>query len=203
MVAFRHLTPSTDDLEPTGIMPLTLSHRHLAGISVIAVGGEVDIANADVLARYVADVRRPGDHVVFDLTELAFLDCSGLRVLLRGARQAAAQDAVVRIAGAHGTPARLLQVLQVHVLLPVYDTVTSALAAIPAGACARTPGTTRRGPGTVTTITPAAAPGTSPAAPMPAPMPAPKAAPKAGPCGERGPASPTPIRSSSPTRRRS
>ncbi|MGN9844620.1 STAS domain-containing protein [Nonomuraea sp. H19] len=68
---------------------LTLRHQHLSGTSLIAVGGEIDLADSGRLARYVNRVRRPGDHVVFDLTEVSFLDCSGLRVLISSARRAA------------------------------------------------------------------------------------------------------------------
>ncbi|SNT55778.1 anti-sigma B factor antagonist [Streptosporangium subroseum] len=110
--------------------PLTLGHRHLPGTSLIAVGGEVDLATSGQLADYIDRIRRPGDHMVFDLTELSFLDCSGLRVLMSSARQAAADDAGVRLAGVRGTPARLLQIVRVHALLPVYNTVEQALATV-------------------------------------------------------------------------
>ncbi|MFC7644738.1 STAS domain-containing protein [Streptosporangium lutulentum] len=68
--------------------------------------------------------------MVFDLTELSFLDCSGLRVLISSARQAAADDAGVRLAGVRGIPARLLEIVRIHALLPVYNTVERALAAV-------------------------------------------------------------------------
>ncbi|GGT43198.1 STAS domain-containing protein [Nonomuraea spiralis] len=111
-------------------MPLALSHRHLPGTCLVAVGGEVDLATSGRLADYIDRVRRPGDQVVFDLTELSFLDCSGLRVLIASARRAAADGAVVRLAGVRGAPARLLEVARVGLLLPVFDTVEHALAAV-------------------------------------------------------------------------
>ncbi|WP_219499352.1 STAS domain-containing protein [Nonomuraea ceibae] len=109
---------------------LTLRHRHLPGTSVIAVGGEIDLANSGQLACYVKRVRRPGDHVVFDLTEVSFLDCSGLRVLISSHRQATADNAGVRLAGVRGVPARLLQLVRLQALLPVHSTVEQALATI-------------------------------------------------------------------------
>ncbi|GAA2829858.1 STAS domain-containing protein [Nonomuraea rubra] len=115
-----------------------LSHRHLPGTSVIAVGGEVDLASSGRLADYVNCVRRPGDHVVFDLTRLLFLDCSGLRVLIASARQAAEDDAVVLLAGVHGVPARLMHLVRIHSLLPMVSTVEQALTALPITVCAGT-----------------------------------------------------------------
>lgn len=97
---------------------------------MIAVGGEIDLANSGQLACYVKRVRRPGDHVVFDLTEVSFLDCSGLRVLISSHRQATADNAGVRLAGVRGVPARLLQLVRLQALLPVHSTVEQALAAI-------------------------------------------------------------------------
>ncbi|MGR6919909.1 STAS domain-containing protein [[Actinomadura] parvosata] len=128
---------------PTGparasVTTITLSHRHLPGTSVIAVGGEVDLASSGRLADYVYRVRRPGDHVVFDLTRLLFLDCSGLRVLIASARQAAEDDAVVLLAGTHGVPARLMHIVRMHSLLPMVSTVEQALTALPITACAGT-----------------------------------------------------------------
>ncbi|MEU8194947.1 STAS domain-containing protein [Microbispora amethystogenes] len=113
----------------TSATSLTLRHRHLPGTSLITVGGEIDLANSDLLARYVGRVRRPGDTVVFDLTGVSFMDCSGLRVLISAARHADDDDAGVRLAGVRGAPARLLRIVRLHPLLPVYGTVEQALAA--------------------------------------------------------------------------
>ena len=35
------------------------------------------------LETFALSATRPGDHVVLDLTDVSFLDCSGLRALLR------------------------------------------------------------------------------------------------------------------------
>jgi anti-sigma B factor antagonist len=133
MGASRQPKLSTD-LARASPTSLTLRHQYLPGTSLIVVGGEVDVATSGRLADYIHRIRRPGDHMVFDLTELSFLDCSGLRVLMSSARQAAADDSGVRLAGARGTPARLLQIVRVHALLPMCTTVEQALAAVLTGA---------------------------------------------------------------------
>ncbi|WP_345566416.1 STAS domain-containing protein [Nonomuraea rosea] len=109
---------------------LDLTHQYLPGMSVIAIGGEIDRTTSPQLADYVQRVRRPGDHVVFDLTELGFMDSSGLHVLLVSAQQAAADGVRVHLAAAQGAPARLLQITNVGAHLPVYVTVEQAITAV-------------------------------------------------------------------------
>jgi hypothetical protein len=67
MVASLQLTSLANPVRAS-TTSLTLRHRHFPGTSLIAIGGEVDLATSGQLARYVNRVRRPGDHVVFDLT---------------------------------------------------------------------------------------------------------------------------------------
>jgi anti-sigma B factor antagonist len=68
-----------------GTVPLELSHRiSLAGEAIVDLGGELDIASAEVAVSYVRDVidrhRRP---VIVDLTALVFCDARGLAALVR------------------------------------------------------------------------------------------------------------------------
>lgn len=66
-------------------VPLELNHRiSLAGEAIVYLGGELDIASAEVAVSYVRDVidrhRRP---VIVDLKALAFCDARGLAALVR------------------------------------------------------------------------------------------------------------------------
>jgi len=75
---------------------------------VISVAGELDLATAPQLtAAAKASLDSNPQRVVFDLSELRFMDSSGLRVLLEIANQAevsirAASDAVRRIIDSTG-----------------------------------------------------------------------------------------------------
>ncbi|MEV0387177.1 STAS domain-containing protein [Nonomuraea sp. NPDC050643] len=109
---------------------LGLTHQHLPRMSVIAIAGEADRTSCEQLADYLGRVRRPGDHVVVDMSRLSFLDSSGLHVLLLCARTCADDDARVHLAAAHGAPARLLEITEVSAHLPVHDTVEQAITAI-------------------------------------------------------------------------
>ncbi|GIH95947.1 STAS domain-containing protein [Planobispora siamensis] len=106
-----------------------MRHQHLPGLSLIALAGEIDRTTSAQLADYVARVRRAGDHVVFDLTELRFLDSSGLRVLLMCAQACAAEGVQVHLAGARAAPARLLTTTGLGGHLPVHAEVEQAITA--------------------------------------------------------------------------
>lgn len=55
---------------------------------VITVVGEVDAQNADEVQRELLAAMRPGAAVVLDLSEVGFLDSSGLRALLAARKHA-------------------------------------------------------------------------------------------------------------------
>jgi anti-anti-sigma factor len=116
--------------------PLTMAHRHLPGVTVIEVRGEVDATNHAQLRDHIDLARqRLADHVVFDLSETSFMDSAGLHVLLACHQDALRHGAHVFIAAATGPPARLLRITGVDVHVPLYATldaaITAALAAAP------------------------------------------------------------------------
>ena len=51
---------------------------------VLRVVGEIDLANVDDLALGIGNVRTPTRHVVVDLTDVTYLDTSGLNALAGG-----------------------------------------------------------------------------------------------------------------------
>jgi anti-anti-sigma factor len=81
-------------------VPLELSHRiSLAGEAIVDLGGELDIASAEVAVSYVRDIvdrhRRP---VIVDLTALAFCNDRGLGALVRTAGYAERMGCTFRLA---------------------------------------------------------------------------------------------------------
>jgi anti-sigma B factor antagonist len=75
--------PAQDD--PEGPAPLKLGHRICpTGEVVVGLGGELDVASAEVAVGYVKDViDRHHGPVTVDLTTLAFCDARGLAALVR------------------------------------------------------------------------------------------------------------------------
>jgi anti-sigma B factor antagonist len=97
--------------------------------TLVAVTGEVDIATSPQLRAALAARPRTGDLLVLDLTGVAFLDSSGLSVVLTLQRETAEAGERLAIVCPPG-PARLLfEVTGVDAELPLYTTRDAALAA--------------------------------------------------------------------------
>ena len=77
----------------------TEDHR---GVAVIRLEGEVDLANADNVQDAVAATTARG--VVLDVTAVSYLDSSGLRAIVRGHRQLAAEERSLFVVSPPGTP---------------------------------------------------------------------------------------------------
>jgi anti-anti-sigma factor len=88
------------------------------GERVIRLRGELDIESAPDLERVLLRSRPAGQRVVVDLTELKFMDSTGLRVLLRA--RAAADDGrwEINLRNVPPTIRRLFDMTGVHAALP-------------------------------------------------------------------------------------
>jgi anti-sigma B factor antagonist len=85
----------------------------------VALAGELDLATAPQLDQAVRELLEAGfDHVVVDLTDLAFLDSSGLRMLLR--LQGLSHEGAFRLELKPGPPAvqRIFELSSTIDLLP-------------------------------------------------------------------------------------
>jgi anti-sigma B factor antagonist len=78
-----------------------------AGVSVLVLRGELDLAAASLLGRRVDEVA-PGDTLVIDLAETTFIDSAVLRELLRARAEVAARDGRLVLAGITAPVRRLL-----------------------------------------------------------------------------------------------
>ncbi|MCA2224102.1 STAS domain-containing protein [Nonomuraea aurantiaca] len=109
---------------------LTYACQHLPGATVIAVGGELDATNESRLDAFIRECRqRPGDHLVFDLAEVHFMDSAGLRLLLSTYTFSRQHGGSVRLAALQPMPARLVEVTRIGEHLPVHATLQDALTA--------------------------------------------------------------------------
>ncbi|AQZ69632.1 hypothetical protein BKM31_56490 [[Actinomadura] parvosata subsp. kistnae] len=112
-------------------MPVNLTCRRLPGATLIAVAGQVDTTTSGRLEEYIDQHReRLDEHLVIDMSELSFLDSSGLAVLLAAATLARAHGAEVHLAGLQPMPARLLEITGAGRAVTVHDHIEQALGAI-------------------------------------------------------------------------
>jgi anti-sigma B factor antagonist len=107
--------------------------EHLDGDVVIArLAGELDISVAEPTGRTIADaVPSSARGLVVDMTELAFMDSSGVSMLFSLARQVGSHRQKLRVVAPPGRPvARVLEIVEFDRAAPVDGDVDSALAEI-------------------------------------------------------------------------
>jgi stage II sporulation protein AA (anti-sigma F factor antagonist) len=88
------------------------------GERVIRLRGELDIESAPDLERAVLRSRPAGQRVVLDLTDLKFMDSTGLRVLLRARAAADEGRWEINLRNVPPTIRRLFDMTGVHAALP-------------------------------------------------------------------------------------
>jgi anti-sigma B factor antagonist len=98
---------------------------------VIAVRGELDLATAPLLRDAFESADREAGVVVVDLSEVGFLDSSGLRVLAQCQRLLTGEDgpASLRLVVATDAVRRVLEVTGMRTFFKVYDALDDALRA--------------------------------------------------------------------------
>jgi anti-anti-sigma factor len=106
--------------------------QHVPAV-VVALPAEIDMANAVQLGRQLGSVLAPAvTTVIADMTATTFCDSSGIKMLLRARKQAAANRTQLRLAVPSAAVRRILTLVSMDQLVPIYPTVSQALAAEPA-----------------------------------------------------------------------
>jgi anti-sigma B factor antagonist len=99
---------------------------------VIALPAEIDMANAGRAGQQLGSAFAPSvATVIVDMTATTFCDSSGISMLVRAHKQAAANSTQLRLAVPSTAVRRTLALVQVDRLLPIYPSLKQALAAEP------------------------------------------------------------------------
>jgi anti-sigma B factor antagonist len=98
--------------------PFRLDERRVGDRTVLAVHGELDLATVDAVRRRLDELRAERRSVVLDLDGLAFMDSTGIRLVLQAAEDGT--DGDWRFAVTRGSPAvrRVLRAAQIDDRLP-------------------------------------------------------------------------------------
>ncbi len=86
---------------------------------VAAVRGELDLATREALGTQLAPLVTAAPTVVLDLTDVDFVDATGLKVLTSASRQSREQGGRLVLAHPPSMLVRMLTLLDLHELLPV------------------------------------------------------------------------------------
>jgi anti-anti-sigma factor len=105
--------------------------QHLPAVA-IALPAEIDMANADRVGQQLGSAFTPGVRtVIADMTATRFCDSSGINMLVRAHRQAAANGTELRLVVPSTAVLRTLTLLGLDQLLLIYPNLSQALAAGP------------------------------------------------------------------------
>lgn len=105
-----------------------VDRRSVRGMTVVTLAGELDIADFPLLGRQLRRLPdAPLPSVVVDLTQVAFMDCSVLRVLVSVHRRAQMQAGCLRIAAPQPEPLHLLRTSRLDQVFCLYDTLQAAV----------------------------------------------------------------------------
>jgi anti-sigma B factor antagonist len=98
--------------------------------TVMSLTGDVDLATAPGLRQRLAEMTGPGpSFVVIDMSDLTFIDSTGLGVLVGALRRMRSHDGDLRIAAARSGIARVFGITGLDRVFELFPTVHEAVAA--------------------------------------------------------------------------
>ncbi len=102
---------------------LDITIRSLVDCELVALAGELDCQSSPLLADALVEASDGGRPVIVDLTELRFIDSSGLHVLMSGVDCNGKRIVVCP----PGNVARVLEIVRADKALPLFEELDAAL----------------------------------------------------------------------------
>ena len=114
--------------EPPGVL-LEIDVSSAEGdVPVVVLRGELDFDEAPTFGRVLEELLSEGERkVVVDLSELTFIDSSGISVLVGAARAAVAEQGTLVVAAPSPHVQRVFDIVNVSTLVDVEPSLESAL----------------------------------------------------------------------------
>ena len=114
------------------LVELQIEQREGADVVVARLTGELDISGAESTGQRIAEaVPSSARGVVVDMSELEFIDSSGISMLFALARRVGSRRQELRVVAPAGKPvARVLDIVEFDRAAPVHADVESAVAEI-------------------------------------------------------------------------
>jgi anti-sigma B factor antagonist len=111
---------------------LKIGTRQDNGRTVMAVAGEIDVYTAPTLREQLSQLVADGHyHLVLDLEEVAFLDSTGLGVLVGGLKRVRAHEGSLALVCSQERILKVFRITGLTKVFPIHASVVAALAADP------------------------------------------------------------------------
>lgn len=100
----------------------------IEGVPVVTAPEEIDLANAALLQKVLAEAAGPGQVlVVVDMSRTRFCDSAGLNALVAANRRARAEGSEVRLVVTSESVTRIVELTGVDRVIPIYASLEEAL----------------------------------------------------------------------------
>jgi anti-sigma B factor antagonist len=109
---------------------LAVTKQGAQGVPVVAVTGEVDVYAAPALREGLTDLLQDGGSVIVDLTEVGFLDSTGLGALVTARTAAETRGAALLLVCTHERILKLFTITGLDGVFTIHETVEAALASL-------------------------------------------------------------------------
>jgi anti-sigma B factor antagonist len=112
---------------------LTIEVRRERDHAIVAAAGEIDIATVAELRERLFELADDGQSIVVDLSQVNFVDSTGLGALVGASKRTAAHGATLLVAGARPQIRQLFRMTGLEGQVPLARTLDEALASVAAG----------------------------------------------------------------------
>jgi anti-sigma B factor antagonist len=105
---------------------LLCRREDLDGAICLALTGELDLASVPTLQAHLKAVAKTDDNLIVDMSALLYIDSTGAKALLDAQRAYSRTGRRLGLAAASPTTRRILEVLGLETVLPMFPTVDAA-----------------------------------------------------------------------------
>ncbi|MFE5407034.1 STAS domain-containing protein [Streptomyces sp. NPDC056580] len=108
---------------------LSIAASVTAGIHVLTAAGEIDHETGDILAQALDVSGAPRPCVVLDLEQVAFMDSTGINILIAAHSTLTEAGGWLRLAQPRPAVQRVLQLVGIDIIIDCHETLSQALTA--------------------------------------------------------------------------
>jgi anti-sigma B factor antagonist len=109
-------------------VPLATYTEEVNGIPILNAVGEIDLSTASIFKKAISDLIDSGNnHVLIDMSQVAFMDSSGFGTLLSAIKVLRPQNGSLSLASCNDAVNRMLDITRLNTLFHVYPSRAAAL----------------------------------------------------------------------------
>jgi anti-sigma B factor antagonist len=116
--------------EEGDVVDLSLETRHTDDVTIVSVGGEIDVYTAPKLRDKVTELVGEGHYnLVIDMENVEFLDSTGLGVLVGGLKKVRSHDGSMEIVCNQDRLLKIFRITGLAKVFTIHDSEAAALSA--------------------------------------------------------------------------